>query len=73
MSDTDLIRYLHLTPEEAVKVIPKLTPEKRAAYLRMGKFADEWNLYTQGGPPPNDIGNVLIDTERSTKKRRAWR
>ena len=71
MSDADLIRYLNLSPEEAAKVIKKLTPEQRATYLRLGKFGDDWNLYAAGfGPRPT---GALVDTERSTKKRRAWR
>ena len=75
MSVTDdneiLARYLNLTPEEAAKVIPKLSPEKRAAYMRLGKFGDDWNEYAAGvGPRPT---GALVDTERSTKKRRAWR
>lgn len=69
--DEKLTRYLHLTPEEAAKVISKLMPEKRAAYLRLGQFADDWNLYAAGlGPRPT---GALVDTERSTKRRHAWR
>lgn len=71
MSDSDLSRYLNLTPDEAARVIPKLTPEKRAACMRLGKFADDWNLYAAGlGPRPT---GALVDTERSTRNRRAWR
>ena len=71
MDDSELARYLHLTPDEAAKVIPKLTPEQRTTYMRLGKFGDDWNLYAAGfGPRPT---GALVDTERSTKKRRAWR
>lgn len=71
MDDGELARYLHLTPDEAAKVIPKLTPEKRAAYMRLGKFADDWNLYAAGfGPRPT---GALVDIEKSTQRRRAWR
>lgn len=71
MSDTDLARYLNLSPEEAAKVIPKLTEKQKATYMRLGKFGDDWNLYAAGcGPRPT---GALVDTERSIKRRRAWR
>lgn len=71
MTDEDLARHLHLTPAEATKVIPRLTPEKRAAYERLGQFADDWNLYAAGfGPRPT---GALVDTERSMKRRKLSR
>lgn len=71
MNDAELAEYLHLTPAEAAIVIPKLTPEKRAVYDRMKQVEIEAALWAEGlGPKPT---GVLIDTERSTKRRRAWR
>jgi hypothetical protein len=71
MTDAELSEHLGLTPDEAAKIIPKLSPEKREAYERLGKFADDWNLYAAGfGPRPT---GALVDTERSTKRRKAWR
>ena len=71
MTDDELATGMHLSADEAAIIIPKLTPEKRAAYERMIKFADDWNLYAAGfGPRPT---GALVDTERSTKRRRAWR
>ena len=71
MNDAELAAYMHLTPDEAAIVIPKLTPEKRAVYDRMREVEIEATLWLNGlGPKPRD---VLIDTERSTRRRRAWR
>lgn len=71
MDDAELAQALGLTEAEAAMIIPALTPEKRAAYERMITFGDEWNLYAAGlGPKPT---GALIDTERSTSRRRAWR
>lgn len=71
MTDDELAEYLHLTPAEAAIVIPKLTPAKRAVYDRMKQVEVEATLWVEGlGPKPQ---GVLIDTERSTKRRRAWR
>lgn len=71
MTDAELAAYLHLTPAEAAIVIPKLTPEKRAVYERMKEVEIEVALWMEGlGPKPQ---GVLIDTERSTRRRRAWR
>lgn len=71
MTDSELAEYLHLTPAEAAIVIPKLTPGKRAVYERMKQVEIEAALWTEGlGPKPQ---GVLIDTERSTKRRRLWR
>ncbi len=71
MTDEQLANYLHLTPAEATIVLPKLTPEKRAVYDRMLRVEVEAKLWMDGlGPKPQ---GVLLDTERSTRKRRAWR
>jgi hypothetical protein len=71
MNDAELAGYLHLTPAEAAIVIPKLTPERRAAYERMKQVEIDVTLWVEGlGPKPR---GVLLDTERSTKRRRAWR
>lgn len=71
MNDTELAEYLHLTPAEAAIVIPKLEPGKRAVYERMRQFEIDWTLYTEGlGPKPQ---GALVDTDRSTRRRRAWR
>jgi hypothetical protein len=71
MNDAELAKYLHLSPEEAAIVIPKLTPARRAVYDRMKQVEIEAALWAVGlGPKPQ---GVLIDTERSTKRRRGWR
>ena len=71
MTDAELAEYLHLTPSEAAIVIPKLTPAKRAVYDRMKQVEIEAALWAEGlGPKPT---GVLIDTERSTHRRKAWK
>lgn len=71
MTDTELAEYLHLTPTEAAIVIPKLTPWRRALYDRMKQVEIEAALWIEGlGPKPT---GVLIDTERSTRRRKGWR
>lgn len=71
MDDQQLAEYLHLTPAEAAIVIPKLTPERRAVYDRMKQIEVEAELWADGlGPKP---AGVLIDTERSTRRRKGWR
>lgn len=71
MTDAELAEYLHLTPTEAGIVIPKLTPERRALYDRMKQVEIEAALWAEGlGPKPQ---GVLIDTERSTRRRKGWR
>lgn len=72
MTDAELAEYLHLTPAEAAIVIPKLTPERRQAYQRMRQAEIDVALWMEGlGPDPRK--HVMIDTERSTRRRRAWR
>ena len=71
MTDAELTAYLHLTPEQAAIVLPKLSPARRAVYDRMKQLEIEVDLWTDGlGPKP---AGVLIDTERSTRKRPGWR
>lgn len=71
MTDAELADYLHLTPAEAVVVIPKLTAERRAIYDHMKQVEIEAALWINGlGPKPQ---GVLIDTERDTRRRKAWR
>lgn len=71
MTDNELAEYLHLTPADAAIVIPKLTPARRAVYDRMKQVEIEAALWAEGlGPKPH---GVLIDTERSTKRRKGWR
>jgi hypothetical protein len=71
MTDAELTEYLHLTPAEAAIVIPKLTPDRRAVYDRMKQVEIDAALWAEGlGPKPR---GVMIDTERSTRRRRAWR
>jgi hypothetical protein len=71
MTDAELAEYLHLTPAQAVIVIPKLTPERRAVYDRMQQVEIEAKLWMDGlGPKPT---GVLLDTERSTRRRKFWK
>lgn len=71
MTDAELADYLHLTPADAAIIVPKLTLEKRATYDRMREVELEARLWMQGlGPKPK---GVLIDTERSTRRRKGWR
>ena len=72
MTDEELAKGLgsHDDPRWP-QAIAKLEPQKRATYERLLGFADEWNLYAAGfGPKPQ---GALVDTERSTSRRRAWR
>lgn len=62
MSDEELAEWLHLTPAEAVIVIPKLTPQRRATYDRMKALETELFLWENGlGPKPQGI---LLDYDR---------
>lgn len=71
MTDAELTEYLHLTLAEAAIVIPRLTPARRAVYDRMKQVEIEAALWVEGlGPKPQ---GVLIDTDRSTKRRRGWK
>lgn len=71
MNDDELTAYLCLTPEQALIVIPKITPDRRALYDRMRQVEIEAALWVQGlGPKPD---GVLLDTERAVQNRRGWR
>ena len=71
MTDAELAKGLYLSKAEAAVIIPKLTPSRRSTLERMIKFGDDWNLYAAGfGPRPT---GALVDTERSTRHRKAWR
>lgn len=71
MTDAELTAYLNITPEQAAIVLPKLTPAKRAVYDRMKQVEIEAALWSEGlGPKPQ---GVLIDTERSTRRRKGWK
>jgi hypothetical protein len=70
MDDAELAAYLHLTPADATIVIPKLSPGRRSLYDRMKQVEIEAALWADGlGPKP---AGVLIDTERSTRRRKGW-
>lgn len=71
MTDKELSAYLHLTPEQAAIVIPKLTPSRRALYDRMKQVEQEAELWAVGlGPKPK---GVLIDTEQAMRRRKIAR
>lgn len=73
MTDEEMATFLGLKPEEEDRVgfVKGLSPEKRALFERMASLEIECRLWQDGlGPKPQ---GVLIDTERSTKRRRAWR
>lgn len=71
MTDVELADYLHLSPEEAIIVLPKMSPGKRELYGRMKQVEIDATLWAEGlGPKP---AGVLIDTERSTKRRKGWK
>lgn len=70
MTDAELTEYLNLTPDQAAIIIPQLTSAKRALYDRMKQVEVEAALWVEGlGPKPT---GVLIDTVRSTRRRRSW-
>jgi hypothetical protein len=73
MTDEEMAAFLGLTPEENDRIgfVKGLPPEKRALFERMAIIEVEVDLWHEGlGPKP---AGVLIDTERSTKRRRGWR
>jgi hypothetical protein len=72
MTDEELIKYLGIENEpKALRAIGMFTPERRAVYERMASLETELNLWRDGlGPKPQ---GVLIDTERSTRRRKGWR
>lgn len=71
MTDAELAAYLNLSEDEALIVIPKIPPVRRALYARMKQVELEVELWLAGvGPKPQ---GVLIDTDRSMKRRKASR
>jgi hypothetical protein len=48
MTDAELRAFLNLTEAEALVIIPRLTPEKRAAYERMADVIVEEKLRRVG-------------------------
>lgn len=65
MTDRELEEYLCLTPEEGAVIIPRLSPEKRAAYEMLA--AKEWEIVLwQQGVAPFPEG-VLVDTDRTVR------
>ena len=71
MTDEALLKYLCLENNPmGITVIQALSPAKRACYERMAAIELELQLWQDGvGPKPN----VMIDTERGTRRRRGWR
>lgn len=73
MTDEEMATFLGLRPEEEKRVefVKHLSPEKRALFERMAGLEMELKLWQDGlGPKPQ---GVLIDTEHSTARRRAWK
>lgn len=73
MTDEEMAAFVGLSPEEENRVgfVKGLLPEKRALFERMASLEMEVNLWQDGlGPKPQ---GVLIDTDRSTRRRRGWR
>jgi hypothetical protein len=61
MTDAELRAFLNLTEAEALVIIPRLTPAKRATYERMADVIVEEKLWRAGlGPKPN----ALLDYPR---------
>jgi len=73
MTDEEMATFLGLKPEEEKRVefVKHLSPEKRALFERMASLEIELQLW-QDGLGPRPVG-VLIDTERSTRRRKGWR
>jgi hypothetical protein len=73
MTDEEMATFLGLSPEEEKRVefVKHMSPEKRALFERMAVLELEVKLWQDGlGPKPQ---GVLLDTNRSTSRRRAWR
>jgi hypothetical protein len=74
MTDDQLLEFLGVaneTPENRAKLLRSITPAKRRVYERMAEIETELTVWQMGlGPKPQD---VLIDTVRSVRRRRAWR
>ncbi len=73
MTDEEMATFCGLSAEEEKRVefVKALPPEKRTLFERMATLEMEVKLWQDGlGPKPE---GVLIDTERSTRRRRAWK
>lgn len=72
MTDDELAKFLGIAGHpKAQAVIAALPPAKRALYDRMAGLETELTLWQEGlGPKP---AGVLLDTERSTRRRHFWR
>jgi hypothetical protein len=72
MTDAELAKFLGIDDDPRwPRAIAKLDPAKRASYERMADVCHELALYDAGlGPRP--VG-VLIDSDRSTRRRKGWR
>jgi hypothetical protein len=73
MTDDEVATFCGLAPDDPLrgKFVATLTPEKRALFERMANVEIELALWQDGlGPKPQ---GVLIDTVKSTARRRAWR
>jgi hypothetical protein len=72
MTDEQLKKFLGIAGyAEADRYIKAMSSEKRDLFDRMATLETELALWQEGlGPKPT---GVLIDTERDTKRRRAWR
>lgn len=68
MTDAELASYLNLTPAEAARLIPKMSPKLRATFDRMKQVETEASLWVKGeGPKPQ---GVLIDLPRPQRQTR---
>jgi hypothetical protein len=73
MTDDEIATYCGVAADDPLrpKFIATLTPQKRALFDRMKQVEIEAALWVAGlGPKPQ---GVLIDTVRSTRRRKAWR
>jgi hypothetical protein len=72
MNDEELAKGLGLYSDPRwPQAIAKLTPKKRVHYERMLNVTTELQVWEAGaGPLP---AGILIDTDRSTRRRKGWR
>jgi hypothetical protein len=71
MDDAELARFLGIENEPKRDAMIAASAGKRAAFERMAEVENELALWVAGaGPKPR---GVLVDTERSVKRRRAWK
>lgn len=72
MTDEEMADFLGFPKDELWRLaaVQNLSPEKRSLFECMAGLEIELNLWEHGlAPKPK---GVLIDTERSTRRRRAW-